>query len=76
VGSSEVADRAVDHLAGLVENLPGAQRGDIAVRPFHLTHDGITFGLIVNSHRDVGEWADLLPNGLRFRAPWDGDYDT
>jgi hypothetical protein len=75
-GSAAVADRANAHLAELVQNLPDAQRRDIAVRPFQLTQDGITFGLILDSHPDYGDWADLLPNGLRFHAPWDGEYDT
>jgi formate hydrogenlyase regulatory protein HycA len=46
------------------------------VQPFQLVQDGITFGLILDSHPDHGVWADLLPNGLRFHAPWDGEYDT
>jgi mannose-6-phosphate isomerase-like protein (cupin superfamily) len=32
-------------------------------------HQRITFGLILKSHPDFGEWADLLPNGLRFAHP-------
>ena len=75
-GSGAVADRAGSRLAELVQELPDAQRRDIAVRPFELAQDGITFGLIYVSDPDYGEWVDLRPNGLRFHAPWDGEYDT
>ena len=75
-GTGAVADRASAYTAGLVQNLADAQRGDIAVRPFQLARDGITFGLIPGSDPVYGDWADLLPNGLRFHAPWNGEYDT
>jgi hypothetical protein len=75
-GETTVADRAADRLAQLLHELPDAQHQDIAVQPFQLTRDGILFGLILESDPEFGEWADLLPNGLRFHAPWDGEYDT
>ncbi|MEU3653694.1 hypothetical protein AB0E67_12855 [Streptomyces sp. NPDC032161] len=53
--------------------------GDIAVRPFRLTVDGVLFGLVTERH-EAGDGehdrAELLPDGLGFGASWDGLYDT
>ncbi|MFC7531847.1 hypothetical protein [Actinoplanes sp. GCM10030250] len=70
-GPAAGADRARAHLEGLVTALPGAQFGDIAIRPFRLERDGVLFGLIAED-----DYADLLPNGLRFGPPWDGEFET
>lgn len=55
--------------------IPGLTYGDIAIRPFRFEYDAITFGLIIEDGHGT-DWAELYPDGLGFRAPWDGSYDT
>ncbi|MFB6818670.1 hypothetical protein ACFCV8_29430 [Streptomyces sp. NPDC056347] len=71
--------RARARLADLLDGLPGRAYGDIAVRPFRLTVDGVLFGLVVEAGEEADgadDRAELHPDGLGFRAPWDGLYDT
>ncbi|WP_435221850.1 hypothetical protein [Streptomyces sp. Tue6028] len=66
-------------LAQLLHSLPQLRDGDIAIRPFQLTVDGVLFGLVSERHAEgAGEddWAELYPDGLESSAPWDGQYDT
>ncbi|SNY60255.1 hypothetical protein [Paractinoplanes atraurantiacus] len=62
--------------ARLLDGLPGASPGDIAVRPFRVRYDGVTFGLIDESDSERGAWAELYPDRLGFGEPWDGTYST
>ncbi|MFF2897351.1 hypothetical protein [Streptomyces sp. NPDC057966] len=89
-GDGSVMARAEARMAALLDGLPGREYGDIAIRPFRLTVDGVLFGLVVEHHegedgdgdgdREGGEsaddWAELHPDQLGFHAPWDGEYDT
>lgn len=63
-------------LASLLGQLEDAEFGSIAIRPFTLTYDGVTFGLIDESGPDRGSWAELYPDRLGFSDPWDGTYST
>ncbi|MEU6922803.1 hypothetical protein [Streptomyces sp. NPDC046631] len=85
-GEDSVTARARSRMAELLDGLPGREYGDIAIRPFRLTVDGVRFGLVVEHHdgdgdgnedeEDGEDWAELHPDGLGFYAPWDGLYDT
>ncbi len=47
---------------------------DISVRPFDVSIDGETFGLVVN---ETGETVELQPHSqISFMEPWDGEYNT
>lgn len=53
----------------------------IAVKPFHVVRDGVTFGLVPQEPECEGEgddwWVVLVPGDyMAFTAPWDGYYDT
>ena len=72
----DLGEQAAARLASLVGQLEEAEFGDIAIRPFTLTHDGVTFGLIDESDTDRGSWAELYPDRLGFSDPWDGTYST
>lgn len=63
-------------LAGLLDRLPGREFGDIAVRPFRVVHDGVTFALADESGPERGAWAELYPDRLGFGEPWDGTCST
>ncbi|MFG2946777.1 hypothetical protein [Streptomyces adustus] len=74
-GGTSVLAHARAHLATKLRSLPRRTYTDIAVRPFHVTVDGVLFGLLTGE--DEGEpWAELYPDHLGFGAPWDGRYDT
>ncbi|MFG3526695.1 hypothetical protein ACGF8B_08120 [Streptomyces sp. NPDC047917] len=87
-GDGSVMARAEARLAALLDGLPERDYGDIAIRPFRLTVDGVLFGLIVEHHdgesadeeggdgEGEDDWAELHPDQLGFYAPWDGQYDT
>ena len=72
----DLGEQAAARLASLLGQLEEAEFGDIAIRPFTLTHDGVTFGLIDESGPDRGSWAELYPDRLGFSDPWDGTYST
>jgi formate hydrogenlyase regulatory protein HycA len=72
----ELYERANLRLEELLDALPGLEYGDIAIRPFQLSFDGVLFGLIDESDGERGDWAELYPDGLGFGEPWDGEYDT
>ncbi|GAA2336879.1 hypothetical protein [Dactylosporangium salmoneum] len=63
-------------LAALLGELSRPRFGDIAIRPFQFTYDGVVFGLVDESEPDRGDWAELYPDGLGFAPPWDGTYST
>ncbi|MFF4010686.1 hypothetical protein [Streptomyces sp. NPDC001717] len=75
-----VVARAEARLDALLADLPDLAYGDIAIRPFRITVDGVLFGLVTECHgeEEDGEedWAELYPDQLGFSAPWDGTYDT
>ncbi|MEV5200212.1 hypothetical protein [Streptomyces sp. NPDC053720] len=87
-GDDSVVARAEARMATLLDGLPEREYGDIAIRPFRLTVDGVLFGLVVEHHDRESEdgedgegegeddWAELHPDQLGFYAPWDGQYDT
>lgn len=78
-GNDSVRARARTRLAQLLDRLPRLTYGDIAIRPFQLTMDGVIFGLIPERHAESegeDDWAELYPDRLGFSAPWDGHYDT
>jgi uncharacterized protein (DUF952 family) len=67
----------VDHLRGLVENLPGCEFGDIAVAPFAVEDEsGERWGLIDETVGYGFPHAELRPDSLGFNPPWNGLYDT
>ncbi|MFD7494072.1 hypothetical protein ACFV8T_16910 [Streptomyces sp. NPDC059832] len=83
-GEDSVMARAQSRMTALLDGLPGREYGDIAIRPFRLTVDGVLFGLVVERHdggedecdEDEDDWVELYPDQLGFYAPWDGQYDT
>lgn len=75
-GEPEAVRRAEEHLAPLLDALPGREYGDIAIRLFRVEFDGGIFGLIDVSDPERVDRAELYPGGLGFHWPWDGEYDT
>jgi hypothetical protein len=66
-----------DPLQALLDALPGRRYGDIAIKPFRVDFDGVTFGLIDESgDHGEGGWAELYLDRLGFHEPWSGEYDT
>ncbi|WP_041834216.1 hypothetical protein [Actinoplanes sp. N902-109] len=63
-------------LSYLLDQLPGRKWGDIAVQPFHVLYDGVTFALVDQSDAERGDWCELYPDQLGFSQPWDGTYST
>jgi len=52
---------------------------------FEVAYEGIFFGLVPERNDECPEgeeeeeeddWAELYPNDLGFKAPWDGGYNT
>lgn len=74
--SGDLGEQAAARLAALIGQLEDARFGDIAIRPFTVTYDGVTFGLIDESAPDRGNWAELYPDRLGFTDPWDGTCST
>jgi hypothetical protein len=72
----DLGEQATARLTSLLGQLEEAEFGDIAICPFTLTYDGVTFGLIDESDPDRGSWAELYPDRLGFSDPWDGTYST
>jgi hypothetical protein len=72
----DLGEQAAARLASLLGQLEDAEPGSIAIRPFTLTYDGVTFGLIDESGPDRGSRAELYPDRLGFSDPWDGTYST
>ncbi len=68
--------RARACLADWLEALPGRVFEDIAVKLFHVDHEGHTFGLVDQSEDYDADHAELVPDDLGFDPPWDGFYDT
>jgi hypothetical protein len=74
--AGEPGKQAAAQLASLLGQLEDVTFGDIAIKPFTVTYDGVTFGLINESAPDRGSWAELYPDRLGFTDPWDGTYST
>ncbi|GAA0268513.1 hypothetical protein [Cryptosporangium japonicum] len=72
----ELRRRAEERLRELLDELADPDYGDIAIRPFRVVHDGVTFGLIDESEAEWGDWVELYPDRLVFTDPWDGTYNT
>jgi hypothetical protein len=72
----QLGEQADATLAALLDQLPDRTFGGIAIRPFRVLYDGVTFGLIDESDTDRGAWFELYPDRLGFGEPWDGLYDT
>jgi hypothetical protein len=72
----ELSRQADLQLTALLDRLPQRTLCDIAIRPFEVRYDGVTFGLIDASDDERGDWAELYPDGLGFCEPWDGTYST
>ncbi|MGI5191096.1 hypothetical protein ACQEVI_23350 [Promicromonospora sp. CA-289599] len=71
--------KADARLAKLLDELPGREYTNIAIRPFQVTFDDVLFGLVVERHSEDGaedDWAELYPDTLGFHEPWNGEYDT
>ncbi|MEV4823170.1 hypothetical protein [Micromonospora sp. NPDC049274] len=62
----ELGAQAEARLAGLLDQLPDWQYGDIAVQLFRVVHDGVTFGLIDESDAERGDRIELYPDRLGF----------
>jgi hypothetical protein len=73
MGTSETYKTEAAELAAMLATLNGRTADDIAVRPFSTADEDFTVALVVN---DEHGFADLLPVGIRFSAPWDGGYST
>ncbi|MFC4054635.1 hypothetical protein ACFOY4_33515 [Actinomadura syzygii] len=72
----DATQRAQAKLTEWLTALPDRTYGDIAIRPFQLVVDEITFGLLIEKRRGRRTWAELHPQGLGFASPWDGLYST
>ncbi|MEV0893805.1 hypothetical protein [Promicromonospora sp. NPDC050262] len=73
------ATAGTGRIARLLEALPGLEYADIAIRPFQVEFDQVSFGLVIEQHGDdetEDNWAELYPDQLGFSEPWDGIYDT
>jgi formate hydrogenlyase regulatory protein HycA len=77
-----IRDGLAELLVTWLNELPGREYCDIAIRPFELIYDDTRFGLVLESHGDYPEgateldWAELYPGRLGFSCPWNGRYDT
>ncbi|MFC7247365.1 hypothetical protein ACFQO7_33255 [Catellatospora aurea] len=60
-------------LAALIDTLPDRRKDVISVQPFSTTVAGFTVGLVADRE---ARYAELVPAGIRFGEPWDGDYST
>jgi formate hydrogenlyase regulatory protein HycA len=49
----EMLPQAEQLLAAMLDQLPDRRNGDIAIRPFRLEYDGVTFGLIDESDDEL-----------------------
>lgn len=68
---------AESKLSELIKTLGAVKYSDIEVKLFSVRIEGYTFGLVDASVPDEGyQRIDLLPNGLAFFPPWDGNYET
>ena len=77
LGANASPDALMDHLRGLVENLPGRQFANIAIAPFAVEDDnGGRWGLIDETVDYGFPHAELWPDRLGFKPPWNGEYDT
>jgi hypothetical protein len=79
-GEQDVCARAYAKLDELVAALGPVEYADIEIELFRHEIDGGVFGLIdVSKPEDGPEFAErvlLVPTGLLFHSPWDGNYDT
>ena len=77
LGENAATDALMDHLRGLVDNLPGREFADIAIEPFAVEDaNGARWGLIDETLEHGFSHAELRPDRLGFNPPWNGEYDT
>jgi hypothetical protein len=62
-------------LESLIGELSEVRHGDIAIRLFEITAYGRRWGMIDKS-QEGWERAEIVPQGLAFYPPWNGEYDT
>jgi hypothetical protein len=69
----ELAETGLGQLVGPI--VPRVRRvGDVSIRPFEVTLNGVVHGLIYDAHSEA---AVFHPRDIWFWFPWDtGDYDT
>ena len=76
-GEDVVVEKARSLRNEMLSSLGKVSFEDIEVELFSIEIDGFTFGLVDGSEPDEGiEKINLLPNGLAFFEPWNGEYDT
>jgi formate hydrogenlyase regulatory protein HycA len=79
-GEREVCARAWGKLDEMVAALGPVEYADIEIELFRVEIDGGTFGLFdVSKPEDGPAFAErvlMVPTGLLFRPPWNGNYDT
>ncbi|GAA3526571.1 hypothetical protein GCM10022419_001590 [Nonomuraea rosea] len=68
-------DDAQARLDRWLDELPARRLDDIAIRPFRHLHDGVVFGLVIETFEGE-DHAEFYPNRIGFYDPWDGSYDT
>jgi uncharacterized protein (DUF952 family) len=77
LGESVSAAALMEHLQGLIANLPGREFGDIAIAPFAVVDDGgERWGLVDETVGYGFPHAELWPDQFGFGPPWSGEYDT
>lgn len=76
-GEDLVIKRARAKLQDYIQGLGEVVYEDIAVSLFHVEIDNDVFGLVDASKREwLGDLVLMLPEGLAFSSPWDGNYDV
>jgi hypothetical protein len=71
VGDPQALRRAEAKQQEWLRQLPTLLLSSVEVEPFEVTREGVNFGLVAE-----GDVMRLMPAGLTFSAPWDGNYRT
>ena len=74
-GTSAVCDKIEisAKLSEMIAALGKVKYQDVRIKPFRTQIDGFDFGLIPDAQQET---LTLVPNGLLFEEPWDGEYYT
>ena len=76
-GEDDIIERAREERSNFVESLGEVSYQGVEVCLFSTKVEGSVFGLVDASEPEEDYYCiNLLPNGLAFFPPWDGDYDT